>query len=219
MGRSQTILWRRYQKALEAALTVSQRCCRVSRILICESCICWGIALWFAWAGLSAAEAAAAVQQAAQPGPVQFDPQTEALRDQLVSNQRAILWTAVVGVLSTIVGLWFQYIRESRQRKWDLEDRRLARDEAREAAKAVNETAVATAVVAKETAAHLEKKLDTAVAVNVEAIEKSNDVNAKLARIGRAIAEAKPTAEGGRRATDKIAEAIGEVTPDAGAKP
>jgi hypothetical protein len=73
-----------------------------------------------------------------------------ATADQLAANQRNILITSVAGFLSTLLALGFQAYREERARKdarlaeeekakreerqraWDLEDRRLAREEAKQ---------------------------------------------------------------------------------------
>lgn len=62
------------------------------------------------------------------------------------SNQTTILITSIIGFLSLLATQLFALWREQRNRKWDLQDRRAARDEVRKHAQLQLQETVQTAI-------------------------------------------------------------------------
>lgn len=150
----------------------------------------------------------------------------------LANNQTTILVTTIAGFLSTIVALIFQIWREGRNRRWDLEDRRLARQEAdlkiESQTKELSRVAALEAQVTRARAAAVEaelrvqtarqhqaiqrtesvisEKIDANTRVTELAAEKAKLVDSKLEALSKVIADVRP---GGRRITDRGGEDAG----------
>lgn len=139
----------------------------------------------------------------------QISPSAPATAERLQDNQFTILVTTIAGFLSTLVALIFQIWRESRNRKWDLENRKLAREEsankieelknlARAEAELTRARAarVETALTARVEAhdakvANMQAKLDEHTRLSLEALSHAKDANAKMSKIGEIIDSAK----------------------------
>lgn len=78
----------------------------------------------------------------------------------MTDAQFVILVTSVTTLVSTILGFGYNLYRDNRNRKWDLENRRLARDE-------------------------VMRKIDQNTEISVQAFKEANDVNAKIAALTR----------------------------------
>jgi seryl-tRNA synthetase len=96
----------------------------------------------------------------------------------------------VVILLTTLAGFAIQLYREHRNRKWDLEDRREAREQQRrETEMAAQKLAAKT----EQTASKIIEKVQEGTEMSKKALAEANDVNKKIYNITRRFTESGAT--------------------------
>ena len=130
------------------------------------------------YAGVIAQQQATADPAAAQP---------------TASNQFAILITTIAGFASLLATHLFQFYKENRNRKWDLQDRASAREEMLRHQKAQRvetlQTAVEIARVSNINRDHLLGAIDRKTELTAEAGAKTDDFNSRLEALHQELAE------------------------------
>lgn len=119
------------------------------------------------------------------------------------SAQLAILVTAVAGLVTTMITLYYNFKREDRRHKWEIE----AAERHRAVAQAASSEREVIAKRVEDAEVVLNAKLDANTEISQKAFDEANHLNEKIATQGQAFDRMLQTALASRRETDTKATA------------
>jgi uncharacterized membrane protein len=91
---------------------------------------------------------------------------------------------SLVTLATVIAGFLYQFITQARQRRWDLEDRRMARESTKQTAATLAETVVTTNLGLHAALAENTAKTQEAINAADAAYTEANTVNQKIEKLG-----------------------------------